>query len=51
MLANKKKPEYTSPKLSLAFLMNEDVITSSVEENLGGIPEGWGTLFIRGDFE
>ena len=40
-MGSKNLKGYNSPELTLYSFVLADVITSSDEENLGGIPENW----------
>ena len=44
MLKNNKNAQYSSPVAKICVWDENDVITSSGEDNLGGIPEGWSGL-------
>ena len=39
---------YSTPVLSLKRFTEQDVITSSGGDNLGGIPDGWGGVDAQG---
>lgn len=39
-----KTSNYSTPELKIRVFANEDVITSSSSDNVGGIPEGWNDI-------